>query len=225
MNAKQVKNMEKLFPNDRVIGISDDGLTVALCSKADGEVHGYYFDKGEQDVVLQSHMLSANGKVVVDLEGDHGTMELALDSYFGPVVNELAETKEKLEKETAARQNAENELNTMKANEQKRRKQAAKDAIKRELSEINATLNADEKIDEKVLEEVEADIDNGEYDNMTNKDGDWCGAERACAAVKAKCMDIRKQFRAESIARKQEVYAWSNMADQPKDESIFGSLK
>lgn len=225
MNAKQVKNMEKLFPNDRVIGISEDGLTVALCSKADGEVHGYYFDKDEQDVVLQSHMLSAKGKLTVELEGDHGTMELALDSYFGPVVNELAETKEALAKETKARENAEAELNTMKANEQKRRKQAAKDAIKRELSEINATLNADEKIDEKVLEEVEEEIDNGEYDNVTNKEGEWCGAERACAAVKAKCMDIRKQFRAESIARKQEVYAWGNMRGNDNEDTVFGALK
>lgn len=229
MNAKMVKNMENLFPNDRVLAVSEDGLTVTLCSKADGEVHGHYFDKNEPNVVLESHNLNAHGKVVIELEGEHGTTELALDSYFAPVISELTETKEQLAKETKARENAENELEAMKKAESKRRKLAAKDAIKHELAEINETLEVNEKIDEKVLEEIEEEIDEGEYDNAINKEGDWCGAERACAKVKALCMDIQKKHRADSISRKKEVYAWgnpsakNNMADTVA--GIFDSLK
>ena len=40
VSIKKMREMQALFPNDRVLSISDDGMNVMLCSKKDGDVRG-----------------------------------------------------------------------------------------------------------------------------------------------------------------------------------------
>ena len=52
-----------------------------------------------------------------------------------------------------------------------------------------------------MCEDVERDIDNDVYADCVNADGEWNGDERACAAVKAMCMDVIRKNSAETIAK------------------------
>lgn len=203
MNRKQIEKLQPLFKDHRVLSVSEDGNT-AILMNADGEFCAYSFPEQDREQILDSRFQQVNASIEVVLNEDT-TEHLDIYDFLSRNDSELANAKSALETERGLREQAEKDLKDALAREKKQRMAAAKAAVQRELAEINEQLVSAEKVDNSIIAPVVAAIEGGEYDDCMNADGEWNGDERACAAVKALCMDAFK----ESRKRRAGVDAWN----------------
>lgn len=210
--AKRMRELEKLFPDERILCLSDDGLTVGLLNEKNGDVRVHQFAADEPNVVLNNRFCDANAKVCMVI-GDGVEMSADASKVFGDVQNHISKLNSDLEKANSDLEVANQTIKDMQKAETERRRSEAKAAMHKALEEINRVQEAkdEEKVDEKVCEDIEKDIDEGEYDDCMNADGNWCGAEKACSAIKAKCMDVIREASAKSIQTKRGVSAWPSI--------------
>lgn len=227
-NAKRMREVEKMFPGERVLCMSDDGLTVGLLNLQSGDVRAHCFTAEEPSVVIETRFSEVNAKVNMVLE--NGTeLNADISKLVGDLQSRVNEMSKELEEKDEALNKAEKTIENMEKAETERRRSEAKAAVHKALEEINRVQEAKDEatVDEKVCEDVDEDIDEGEYDDCKNAKGEWCGAEKACAAVKAKCMDyIRKENEA-ALARKRKVNTWDEMGlgGNANGDNVFDLLK
>ena len=209
-NAKRMRELEKLFPAERVLCVSEDGLTVALLNLQTGDVRAHCFTAEEPSLVVDARFSEVSAQLNMKL--DNGE---EFSANIGHIVGELQkrvnELNEQLEESQKELENAEESIENMEKAETERRRAEAKAAAHKVLEEINEMQAEKEEpvVDEKVCEDVDKDIDEGEYDDCVNAKGDWCGAEKACAAVKAACMDAIRKSSEDMLSKKRKVNAWN----------------
>lgn len=227
-NAKRIRELEKMFPGERVLCMSDDGLTVGLLNLQSGDVRAHCFTAEEPSVVLDTRFVDVNAKVNMVLE--NGT-ELTADvgKLVGDIQSRVNELSEKLEASEKDLKQANETIENMEKAETERRRAEAKAAVHKALEEINKVQEAKDEpvVDEKVCEDVDKDIDEGEYDDCKNAKGEWCGAEKACAAVKAKCMDVIRKESEDALMKKRKVNAWDGLGlhNNNAENNVFDLLK
>lgn len=227
-NAKRMREVEQLFPGERVFCMSDDGLTVGLLNLQSGDMRAHCFSADEPNVVIDSRFAEVNTKVNMVL--DNGT-ELSADmnKLVGELQSRVNELSKELEDKSEELEKAEETIENMEKAETDRRREEAKQAVHKALEEINRVQEAKDEptVDEKVCEDVDKDIDDGEYDDCKNAKGEWCGAEKACAAIKAKCMDVIRKNSEEDLSKKRKVNAWDGMGLNPgkNTSNVFDLLK
>lgn len=216
-NKKEQNKMSKILVNDELIAkfngytvLGVNGQTVALLSN-NGRFYSYTFIEGEDSVVPER--IHENAAAVVIGEGD-----TAVSVEGGQVANALMAQIHSL---STANNTLANEVTTlkgeidkMKENEIKRRKNAVKAAIQKRLAEIRRScsdITAD-KCDELCKDEKLA-----EYAEM-EKDGEWCGEEKACKDVDAVCMNDVLAIAARANARKSYVFDEPNFVEGKPSE-------
>lgn len=227
-NAKRLREVQSLFPDERVICLSADGLSACLMNMQNGDVRAYQFDAAEPTAVLESRFCEVNPEVSLNT-ADGNAIQLNLSDLVNSLqvrVNELSTSLQSKENELEA---ANETIKTMKGNEIARRRADAKKAVLSAVKEINRLQAAkgEEVVDEAVCADVNAAIDGGEYDDCTNANGEWCGTEKACAAVKAVCMDAVCKANAAAVENGRAVSAWGVFAEggnpQPDVWAALGS--
>ena len=220
MSKKLIEKVQGLFPDYRVLSVSEDGNLVALLRNSDNEFRMYNFPETDRETILESRFMDVQASVVMNAAEDM-SLSTDVDTLVGDMMTALNSARSELEAEKTARQNAENALAAMKEQQKTQRRQSAKLAAKHELAEINESLAAEERIEEAVLSEVEEDIDKGEYDDCTNAAGEWAGAEKACAAVQSICMKALKANR----GKRTRVNAWDAAKSfRDTEDSVLQSI-
>lgn len=226
-NAKRLRELEALFPNERVLCVSDDGLTVGLYNLQNGDVRTYGFTAEEPNAVLESRYQDANAKIT--LVTANGTeMSADLGELIGSLQNRVSELSADVEREKGLRETAESTVRTMQAAEKKSRRETAKSVIRKEMAEINKIQKAKEEptVEESLCKQIESAIDGGEYDDVMDENGEWCGAERACASLKAKCMDAITENSRKALEKKRVITAWDALTDGGSESADpFSQLK
>lgn len=225
--AKRMRELEALFPNERVFCVSDDGLTACLCNERTGDIRAHRFEADAPNTVVDARFTDVNAVVNFTVGDTEMTMEAG--ALLGMLQGQLSALGTKLEKATGDLEACRQALSNMKENEKARRRAAAKAAVRRALAEINRVQEAKDEpvVDEKVCEDVDEDIDEGEYDEQENADGAWCGDEKACAAVKAACMDAIRKASEDALAKKRRVNAWDGLGigESDGETNVFDLLK
>lgn len=225
-NAKRLREVQSLFPDERVICLSADGLSACLMNMQNGDIRAYQFDAAEPTAVLESRFCEVNPEVSLST-ADGNAIQLNLSELVNDLqarVNELSTSLQSKENEL---NKANDTVHEMQKKETTRRRNDAKKAVLAAVQEINAMQEAkgEEKVDETVCADVNEAIDNGEYDGCTDANGEWCGSEKACAAVKAKCMDAVCKANAAVISNKRSVDAWGKLTVSGTSESVWEQLK
>ena len=219
VNRKVLSQVQSLFPEHRVLGVSDDMKVAVLSAKADGEISAYVFPEEDRDTILDSRFQSVNAEMSVTME-DGTEIRADMGEYDRRLNSELADMTSRYEQEHAAREQAEHDLSEIKAQQIKQRRSMAKVAAKRELADINAALNAEEMVEENALEAINNGIDAGEYDGCMNAEGEWDGCEKVCAAVQSVCMKAIKDSR----SNRTHVNAWSAIQGMGgSDDAVLNS--
>lgn len=225
-NAKRMRQLEKMFPDERVLCVSDDGLTVGLLNLQSGDVRVHCFNADEPNVVLENRFCDANTKLRMVLENG-SELSADLSKVFSEMQNRFNELNSKLENSQSDLEKANGTIADMQKAETARRRSEAKSSVHKALEEINAMQESKDEpvVDEKVCEDVEKGIDEGEYDDCKNAKGEWCGAEKACAAIKALCMDFIRKACEASAAKKRHVNAWTALGGDKNSTNPFDHLK
>lgn len=225
-NTKRLREVQSLFPDERVICLSADGLSACLMNMQSGDIRAYQFDAAEPTAVLASRFCEVSPEVSLNT-ADGNAIQLNLSELVNDLqarVNELSTSLQSKENELNKANDA---VHEMQKKETTRRRNDAKKAVLAAVQEINAMQEAkgEEKVDEAVCADVNEAIDNGEYDGCTDANGEWCGSEKACAAVKAKCMDAVCKANAAVISNKRSVDAWGKLTVSGASESVWEQLK
>jgi hypothetical protein len=119
-------------------------------------------------------------------------------------------------------------MTAMETAEKKRRCDAAAKAAKDELAKINAVRCDEDKYPESCCDPVVAAAEKGDYTDCCDPDGNWNGAEKACAAVRDLAMQEQMKRDAAKASVK-TVYAFDgfkgNSADDPDSvEALYASM-
>lgn len=220
MSKKLIEKVQGLFPEYKVLSVSEDGSIAALRRNSDGDFRLYKFPDDDKETIRESCFLDTRAEIVLNAAEDC-VLNADVESVVGELEATLNSVRAELAAEKQARQNAEKELNEIKEDRKNQRRSSAKLAAKHELAEINESLAFEERVDENVLEEIEKDVDEGEYDDCMNAEGEWDGCEKACAAVQSACMKVLKEMRSKMT----RVNAWDAAKGfRDEDDSIVKSL-
>lgn len=210
MGNKRMEKLRKLFPDREVIAMSDDGMTVALLNRENGELGAHRFAEGIEDVVRDVDALDVGDMIDIHL-ANGAKMEISYARVLGFQSEIASQLRSKLDAAVAEAEAAKERVKALESAERKRRVVAAKEAVKKEFEDINQMLAdaGEEEMDTSACNEIMDDIDNGVYTEMQNESGDWCGADRACADLKARSMDHMKRNACKRY-HKETAYAWSD---------------
>lgn len=203
----------------------DKNETLVCLMSADGSTYSYVMADGEKTVLPERiKSVSVNSAVNFDAERsvpvDSFEMMHALSQNVVTLSNEKKNAEERAAK-------AEAELKAMQEAETARRKKAAKAAAKSALEKYNESAEC--AVDAKVLEDIDKDIDDGEYDDCVNCDGEWVGEEAAMNAVYAECGKQAQKYNEEKVAKNSKVLVWekdgAKKASEGGVKAILASLR
>lgn len=207
MSKAQIKAAESKLPGYTVLSANelDNGTVKIVAAAKNGEL---FVCSAESVNDVTTEALTAHN-MAVDVDGVEIDLGGALERMLS-AVDVLTAQVEKLNADLAD----ERKKNEDMANaEQKRRKNAAKAAAKNELAKINACRADSEKINESCISEVLEAAENGEFSDCTDCNGEWCGEEKACAAVRDKAMQEQMKLDAARMNGKgKTVYAFEQGA-------------
>ena len=135
------------------------------------------------------------------------------DSLSAAVIN--ANTQ--LEVANADLAKANSTIEEMVTKERKRRVSAAKAKALATLEEFNA--NREQKIDASILTKINEAIENGDFSECENAEGEWCGEDKVCEQVLAACaVEVMKQDKATAMANNSS-YVWDKFEGKAKHQS------
>ena len=154
--------------------------------------------------------------------GDDVQMECG--DYFAGLSARIERLTADLANAAKERDEAKATIKAMEEKEKSRRVEAMKAAAKDALAKFNADREECEKVCEEEIACVMAEIDGGEYTECADKDGNWCGEQKVCQAVKSICADKETAQRAANRQKKNSQFAWDGVNAPKGDDGSVGAL-
>lgn len=220
LSKKQLAEFEPKFDGYKVLsaGQDENGIHFCLMSK-EGDTAVYTMESAD-DLVDPKKIAKVNAQT--KFAGNDWEMEVALDTITDDLSatiinanNELATAKEDL-------QTATNTINAMTEKEMKRRLSATKAKALSTLEEFNA--NRMEKVDAKILEKINEAIENGDFSECENADGDWNGEEEVANQVLAACAKAVMEMDKVAMQKNNSQYVWERVQNKAVDNGDVASL-
>ena len=176
----KVKDLESKFPNFTVLAVN--GKNVALLSDK-GIPHISTAEKNGEEIAVG---LASEIAVNASFGEGESVVEVPVDVITEKLNAKIAKLQADLEKEKSEKSTALNALETMQKAEKARRVNEVKEAIKKHLSEIKENTGAN--IADNECDDLMTDEKLDEYAECEDKDGNFCGTEKACKDVDSRCM-------------------------------------
>lgn len=212
LTKRQIAELSKNFDGYKVLSagqdengvhvvlLSADGAT-AVCNMeaVDSPVHAEMIHKCE----AQAMFTGEGWELAVD------TSDM-LDKMSAAVITVNAQ----LEAANADLEKANSTIESMQNKEMKRRVSAAKAKALATLNEFNA--NREQKVDASILTKINEAIENGDFSECENAEGEWCGEEQVCEKVLAACAsEVMKQDEQIHAANNSQ-FVWDSLGNQGK---------
>ena len=203
-SKKQIAELSNKFEGYTVLSAGQDEAGIHVClMSADGATYVYNMETVE-DMVDTGKIHRCEAQAVFAGEG----WELAVDAcdLTDALSAEVIRANGELEVATANLAEAKSTIESMTTKELKRRVSAAKAKALSTLEEFNA--NREQKIEASILTKINEAIENGDYSECENAEGEWCGEEEVCSQVLAACaVEVMKQDKATAMANNSS-YVW-----------------
>lgn len=204
---KQVAELAPKFDGYTVLaaGQDDAGIRVCLMS-ADGTTAVYTMDSIDDSYIDPKKFVTVNTSVSFKFD-EESSIDVASYELTDALGASVVKANAELESVSGELKSAKETIESMKAAEMKRRVSAAKAKAVETLAKFNA--NRTEKVNEAVLDGINEAIDNGEYSDCLNGEGEWCGEDAVCEAVLAQCAKEVMKYDQAQVARNSSHYVWS----------------
>lgn len=222
---KQLAELAPKFEGYTVLsaGQDDNGIHICLMSKA-GDT-AVYTMAGIEDVIDPKKITRVNAQTTFASE----EWELAVDSEIitDQLSSTIISTNSELETAKNELQTAKDTIATMTEKEMKRRVSAAKAKAQSTLEAFNA--NREEKVDAGILAKINECIDNGDFSECENADGEWCGEEEVMNQVLAACAREVMELDKKAVLAKNSQFVWDgvskrNRASEGDVESLLATF-
>ena len=97
--------------------------------------------------------------------------------------------------------------------EKRRREKLVRDAVNSELAENRECFKNEADIDEHLCDELLTDECVSKYAEMVDCDGNFCGDERACADVNAKCNKAVREAKKAQQSKNNSRFNWGAIVE------------
>lgn len=201
-----LKKLGENFGGYTCVGASEDRGRVALLSE-NGTPFGYSYQESDKGTVIQERIREASARVIFAFDGTE--VEAPLETVMETGNARIRQLEADLKAARAAEEKLSSQVETMQAREKARRLQAAKDAIKAELALRNENRSDDRRFSTELCKELEKRVENNEFTDMEDKDGNWTGEQAVRSAVAALCMDEQTRMDKDEKAKERHLYHWN----------------
>lgn len=224
LKHKELVNLQNTyFPGYKVLSALYDeekGEKLVCLMKEDGTTYQYTLGDGETTVQPERiKEIGVNASIKFDAER---SVDVDVCEILESVSSNVATLSEKLATANERAATAENRVNELVEAEKARRVKTAKEVAKKTLENFN--LNSDAKVDAKILDAINAAIDEGEYTECEDKDGEWCGDEKAADAVYAECAKYVERVNAQKAQSKNTTMVWNKAREARPTGDTVGDL-
>lgn len=203
---RQLAEAGKAFEGYTCVGLSEDGMRVALLS-ADHAPFFYAFSETDKGNVIPERIKAASA--IVTFKADEMETEASLDTVMAPALNSLKTAEERVKALEAEKQSLTEKLDGMEKREKARRLQAAKDAAKAALDKFNANRDEDRKFNCDILDGLNSRIDAGEFTDCEDKECNWVGDKMVANEVAVLCMAEQAKQDAADKAKEKHFHTWN----------------
>ena len=214
-SKKQIAELSNKFEGYTVLSAGQDEAGIHVClMSADGATYVYNMETVE-DMVDTGKIHRCEAQAVFAGEG----WELAVDAcdLTDALSAEVIRANGELEVATANLAEAKSTIESMTTKELKRRVSAAKAKALSTLEEFNA--NREQKIEASILTKINEAIENGDFSECENAEGEWCGEEEVCSQVLAACaVEVMKQDKATAMANNSS-YVWDKFGGKGRHQT------
>ena len=206
---RQLAEAGKAFEGYTCVGLSEDGMRVALLS-ADHAPFFYAFSETDKGNVIPERIKAASA--IVTFKADEMETEASLDTVMAPALNSLNAAEQRVKDLEANVQSLTEKLDGMEKREKARRLQAAKDAAKAALDKFNANRDEDRKFNCDILDGLNSRIDAGEFTECEDKECNWVGDKMVANEVAVLCMAEQAKQDAADKAKEKHFHTWNQGA-------------
>lgn len=203
---RQLAEAGKAFEGYTCVGLSEDGMRVALLS-ADHAPFFYAFSETDKGNVIPERIKAASA--IVTFKADEMETEASLDTVMAPALNSLNAAEKRVKDLEANVQSLTEKLEGMEKREKARRLQAAKDAAKAALDKFNANRDEDRKFNCDILDGLNSRIDAGEFTECEDKECNWVGDKMVANEVAVLCMAEQAKQDAADKAKEKHFHTWN----------------
>lgn len=211
-SKKQLAELSPKFEGYTVLNAGQDETGIHVClMSANGDTAVYTMEAME-DLIDPKKVTRVDTKA--SFKTDNWEMDVELDSITDDLSAKLIATNSELETAKNELQTATDTIATMTEKEMKRRVSAAKAKAQSTLDAFNA--NREEKVDASILTKINECIDNGDFSECENAEGEWCGEEEVMNKVLAACAkEVMEMDKKSSLARNSQ-YVWDGVNKNAK---------
>lgn len=209
---KQLAELAPRFEGYTILsaGQDENGIHVCLLSKA-GET-AVYTMAALEDLVDPKKIVNVDAQVVFSV--NDWTQAVELESVTDDLTAKVVSANNELDSTKTALATANETISTMTEKEMKRRVSAAKAKAQSTLEAFNA--NREQKVDASILNKINECIDNGDFSECENADGEWVGEEQVCDQVLAACAKEVMEMDKVSSAMKNSQFVWDGIQRDQK---------
>ena len=206
-SKKQLAELSPKFEGYTVLSAGQDETGIHVClMSATGDTAVYNME-GLEDVIDPKKIARVNTKA--NFVTDSWEMDVEVEAITDNLSAALTTRNSELEVAQNELQTAKDTIASMTEKELKRRVSAAKAKAQSTLDAFNA--NREEKIDASILNKINECIDNGDFSECENAEGEWCGEEEVCNQVLAACAkEVMELDKKANLARNSQ-YIWDGM--------------
>lgn len=225
LNPRECSALQDTYFNDYKVlsAMHDDEKNETLICLMSDDGSTYSYIKADDETTIQPERIkrvSVNSIVNFDDERTLSVDVFEMMRTLSAKVEMLSADKKVAE---GRADKAEADLKTMQEAEKNRRRKAAKASAKSALEKFNESAEC--QVEEKVLESIDEDVDDGEYDDCVNANGEWIGDELAKNAVYAECGKKAQKYNEEKVAKNNKVLVWEkDGGKQPTESGVKGIL-
>lgn len=206
---RQLAEAGKAFEGYTCVGLSEDGMRVALLS-AENAPFFYAYSETDKGNVIPERIKAAS--TVVTFKADEQETECSLDVVMATALKNMEAAEAHAKALEAENKTLKEKIEGMEKREMTRRLQAAKDAAKNALDKFNANRDEDRKFNCDILNGLLSRIDAGEFSECVDKECNWTGEQMVANEVAVLCMAEQVKQDANDRAKEKHYHTWNNAA-------------
>ena len=208
-SKNQVRDLAKKFEGYTVLSAGQDDNGIHVCLMSQEGTTAIYTMQNLDDIVDARKIRVAEVQAVFASADEDWEIRMDAQEISGKLSDTIVSTQAQLDEANAALAKANSTIESMTAKEMNRRLSTAKAAAQSTLDAFNA--NRVDKVDSSVLTKINEAIENGDFSECENAEGEWCGEEAVANQVLAACAKCVMEMDKVTAQKNNSQYIWEGL--------------